>query len=184
MKCFERLVLKHIKSSHPSSCDPQQFAYRQNRSTEDTMNMVLYTKALSRCSNSQTGQQMSLLRWVSECFKASIQFQHKCFECFSFHKASLCPSLVFPFNGKLHSHRAEAPGFTQPLPSVAAPTNSSKTGVWLPAGVQKPESWPDSHHCTKINTAIHYTLLYDELNSLFDHRKNKTMNLIHLNGKW
>ncbi len=35
MKCFERLVMQHIKSVLPPSLDPFQFAYRSNRSTDD-----------------------------------------------------------------------------------------------------------------------------------------------------
>ena len=36
MKCFERLVLKHIQASIPPSMDHHQFAFRPNRSTDDT----------------------------------------------------------------------------------------------------------------------------------------------------
>lgn len=39
--------------------------------------------ALSTCGDSQVGQQVSLWREVSDCFKTSIQFWHKCFECFT-----------------------------------------------------------------------------------------------------
>ncbi|XP_072771248.1 uncharacterized protein [Nerophis lumbriciformis] len=37
MKCFERLVLQHIKDHIPPDFDPHQFAYRANRSTEDAI---------------------------------------------------------------------------------------------------------------------------------------------------
>ena len=37
MKCFERLVLHHIKACLPPTFDPHQFAYRANRSTEDAI---------------------------------------------------------------------------------------------------------------------------------------------------
>lgn len=43
----------------------------------------LHCIALSRCGDSQVGQQVSLWREVSDCFKTSIQFWHKCFECFT-----------------------------------------------------------------------------------------------------
>lgn len=43
MKCFERLLLSHIKDSLPAALDPFQFAYRANRSTEDTIALVLQT---------------------------------------------------------------------------------------------------------------------------------------------
>lgn len=35
MKCFEKLVRRHIMSCLPPTLDPLQFAYRANRSTED-----------------------------------------------------------------------------------------------------------------------------------------------------
>ncbi len=37
MKCFERLVLKHIKTCLPASLDHHQFAYRTNRSTDEAI---------------------------------------------------------------------------------------------------------------------------------------------------
>ncbi len=42
MKCFERLVMHHIKSVLPPSLDPFQFAYRSNRSTDDTIATALH----------------------------------------------------------------------------------------------------------------------------------------------
>ncbi len=42
MKCFERLVLRHIKTSLLPTFDPHQFAYRANRPTEDTINTALH----------------------------------------------------------------------------------------------------------------------------------------------
>ncbi len=41
MKCFERLVMHHIKSSLPNTLDPFQFAYRPNRSTDDATTLHL-----------------------------------------------------------------------------------------------------------------------------------------------
>ncbi|KAM7374814.1 hypothetical protein PAMP_007451 [Pampus punctatissimus] len=43
MKCFERLVMKHIKSILPPSLDPYQFAYRANRSTDDAIATALHS---------------------------------------------------------------------------------------------------------------------------------------------
>ncbi|KAL0194797.1 hypothetical protein M9458_008369, partial [Cirrhinus mrigala] len=43
MKCFERLVMKHIKSVLPPSLDPFQFAYRPNRSTDDAISTALHS---------------------------------------------------------------------------------------------------------------------------------------------
>ncbi|KAI4896057.1 hypothetical protein NFI96_010382 [Prochilodus magdalenae] len=52
-KCFERLVLSHLKSCLPATLDPHQFAYRGNRSTEDAISTALHT-ALTHldCQNS------------------------------------------------------------------------------------------------------------------------------------
>ncbi|KAK3572709.1 hypothetical protein QTP86_006144 [Hemibagrus guttatus] len=43
MKCFERLVLPHIKASIPTDLDSHQFAYRGNSSTEDAISTALHT---------------------------------------------------------------------------------------------------------------------------------------------
>ncbi|KAI4892451.1 hypothetical protein NFI96_008743, partial [Prochilodus magdalenae] len=52
-RCFERLVLSHLKSCLPATLDPHQFAYRSNRSTEDAISTALHT-ALTHldCQNS------------------------------------------------------------------------------------------------------------------------------------
>uniref|UniRef100_A0A3B1IGH8 Reverse transcriptase domain-containing protein n=1 Tax=Astyanax mexicanus TaxID=7994 RepID=A0A3B1IGH8_ASTMX len=42
MKCFERLVMRNIKTQLPSSLDPLQFAYRPNRSTDDAITTTLH----------------------------------------------------------------------------------------------------------------------------------------------
>ena len=42
MKCFERLVMSHIKSTLPPTLDPFQFAYRAKRSTEDAICSALH----------------------------------------------------------------------------------------------------------------------------------------------
>ncbi len=42
MKCFERLVMHHIKSVLPPSLDPFQFAYRSNHSTDDAIATALH----------------------------------------------------------------------------------------------------------------------------------------------
>ena len=42
MKCFERLVMQHIKSCLPANLDPLQFAYKTNRSTEDAISTTLH----------------------------------------------------------------------------------------------------------------------------------------------
>lgn len=42
-KCFEKLVLRHIKACLPPTLDPHQFAYRANRSTEDAIAIALHS---------------------------------------------------------------------------------------------------------------------------------------------
>ena len=42
-KCFERLVRDHICSVLPATLDPWQFAYRQNRSTDDAVALALHS---------------------------------------------------------------------------------------------------------------------------------------------
>ncbi|KAI4900481.1 hypothetical protein NFI96_003966 [Prochilodus magdalenae] len=43
MKCFERIVMSHIQETIPDTLDPLQFAYRQNRSTDDAVNTAIHT---------------------------------------------------------------------------------------------------------------------------------------------
>lgn len=45
MKCFERLVSQHIRAGLPPTLDPQQFAYRANRSTEDSINIAHHAES-------------------------------------------------------------------------------------------------------------------------------------------
>ena len=42
-KCFERLVMEHIKSALPPNLDPHQYAYRANRSTDDAVSTALHS---------------------------------------------------------------------------------------------------------------------------------------------
>ncbi|XP_060792532.1 uncharacterized protein LOC132895728 [Neoarius graeffei] len=42
-KCFEKLILHHIKTCLPPTLDPHQFAYRPNRSTEDAIATALHS---------------------------------------------------------------------------------------------------------------------------------------------
>ncbi len=46
IKCFEKLVLQHIKDNIPASLDPHQFAFRANRSTKDTIPTTLSSHIL------------------------------------------------------------------------------------------------------------------------------------------
>ncbi|XP_024121111.1 uncharacterized protein LOC112142095 [Oryzias melastigma] len=42
MKCFEKLVRRHITAALPPGLDPHQFLYRENRSTEDAIATALH----------------------------------------------------------------------------------------------------------------------------------------------
>ncbi|MCI4378954.1 hypothetical protein PGIGA_G00222290 [Pangasianodon gigas] len=57
MKCFERLVLAHLKTCLPPTLDPHQFAYRSNRSTEDAVSTALHC-VLSHLENKNTYARM------------------------------------------------------------------------------------------------------------------------------
>uniref|UniRef100_A0A3B3BP10 Reverse transcriptase domain-containing protein n=1 Tax=Oryzias melastigma TaxID=30732 RepID=A0A3B3BP10_ORYME len=63
-KCFERLVLTHLKSCLPPTLDPHQFAYRQNRSTEDAVSIALHS-VLSHLDNRNTYARMLFLDFSS-----------------------------------------------------------------------------------------------------------------------
>jgi hypothetical protein len=42
MKCFEKLVMAHIKVNMPGTLDRILFAYRSKRSMEDTISIVIH----------------------------------------------------------------------------------------------------------------------------------------------
>uniref|UniRef100_A0A674NYU7 Reverse transcriptase domain-containing protein n=1 Tax=Takifugu rubripes TaxID=31033 RepID=A0A674NYU7_TAKRU len=53
MKCFERLVLAHLKDCLPTTLDPHQFAYRSNRSIDDAVSIALHS-VLTHLDNTNT----------------------------------------------------------------------------------------------------------------------------------
>lgn len=53
MKCFERLVLQHIKDYLPPDFVRHQFTYRVNRSTEDAISVALHS-ALNHLEQKQS----------------------------------------------------------------------------------------------------------------------------------
>ncbi|KAK3572188.1 hypothetical protein QTP86_024859, partial [Hemibagrus guttatus] len=73
MKCFKRLVMRHIKTQLPPSLDPLQFAYRPNRSTDDAITTALHL-SLTHLDNKDTyhlieklsllGLNTSLCNWI------------------------------------------------------------------------------------------------------------------------
>ncbi|KAI4891767.1 hypothetical protein NFI96_002517 [Prochilodus magdalenae] len=64
MKCFERLVMRHIKTLLPPSLDPLQFAYRPNRSTDDAISTTLHL-ALTHLDNRDTYVRMLFIDFSS-----------------------------------------------------------------------------------------------------------------------
>lgn len=50
---FERLILSHIQTAIPVDLDPLQFAFRENRSTEDAVIIALHT-GLAHLHNTNT----------------------------------------------------------------------------------------------------------------------------------
>ncbi|KAK3516544.1 hypothetical protein QTP70_021739 [Hemibagrus guttatus] len=53
MKCFKRLVMRHIKTQLPHSLDPLQFAYHPNRSMDDAITTTLHL-SLTHLDNKDT----------------------------------------------------------------------------------------------------------------------------------
>ena len=64
MKCFERLVMAHINTINTEPLDPLQFAYRPNRSTNDTISITLHT-ALSHLDKMNTNVRMLFIDYSS-----------------------------------------------------------------------------------------------------------------------
>ncbi|KAF7690055.1 hypothetical protein HF521_011859 [Silurus meridionalis] len=64
MKCFERLVMRHIKTQLPPALDPMQFAYRPNRSTDDAIFTTLYL-ALTHLDNKDSYVRMLFIDFSS-----------------------------------------------------------------------------------------------------------------------
>lgn len=64
MKCFERLVLAQLKSCLSPTLDPLQFAYRQNRSTEDAISTALHL-SLSHLDNNNSYVSMLFIDFSS-----------------------------------------------------------------------------------------------------------------------
>ncbi len=77
MKCFERLVMQHIKSVLPPSLDPFQFAYRSNRSTDDAIATALHP-ALTHLDKKDSYVRMLFID-ISSAFNTIIpqQLTHK-----------------------------------------------------------------------------------------------------------
>ncbi|KAK3543675.1 hypothetical protein QTP70_026890 [Hemibagrus guttatus] len=64
MKCFERLVMRHIKTQLPPSLDPLQFAYRPNRSMDDAITTTPHL-SLTHLDNKDTYLQMLFIDFSS-----------------------------------------------------------------------------------------------------------------------
>ena len=63
-KCFKRLVLAHLKTSLQPTLDPYQFAYGQNKSTEDAISTALHS-TLSHFDNGNTDMSMLFIDFSS-----------------------------------------------------------------------------------------------------------------------
>ncbi|KAI3355174.1 hypothetical protein L3Q82_017873 [Scortum barcoo] len=70
MKCFERLVMAHIKDCVDVTVDPHQYAYRKNRSTEDAISSVVHT-ALTHLENKD-----SYVRLLFVDFNLCVQYNY------------------------------------------------------------------------------------------------------------
>ncbi|XP_053083886.1 uncharacterized protein LOC128317198 [Pangasianodon hypophthalmus] len=64
MKCFEWIVMQHIKAIIPPSLDPFQFAYQANRSTDDAISTALHS-ALSHLETKDAYVRMLFLDFSS-----------------------------------------------------------------------------------------------------------------------
>ncbi|MCJ8730373.1 hypothetical protein PDJAM_G00183670 [Pangasius djambal] len=64
MKCFERLIMRHIKTLLPPSLDPLQFAYRPNHSTDDAITTTLHL-ALAHLNKKDTYVRMLFIGFSS-----------------------------------------------------------------------------------------------------------------------
>ncbi|KAI4901982.1 hypothetical protein NFI96_008400 [Prochilodus magdalenae] len=64
-KCFEKLVRDFICSSLPATLDPLQFAYRQNRSTDDAIALTLHT-ALSHLDKQNTHSSNVIIKFADD----------------------------------------------------------------------------------------------------------------------
>ncbi|KAK3531501.1 hypothetical protein QTP70_023284 [Hemibagrus guttatus] len=64
MKCFERLIMRHIKTQLPPSLDPLQFAHHPNRSTDDAITTTFHL-SLKHLVNKDTYVRMLFIDFSS-----------------------------------------------------------------------------------------------------------------------
>ncbi|KAI5614000.1 gastrula zinc finger protein XlCGF28.1-like [Silurus asotus] len=64
VKCFERLVMRHIKTQLPPAVDPMQFAYGPNRSTDDAISTTLHL-AITHLDNKDSHVRMLFIDFSS-----------------------------------------------------------------------------------------------------------------------
>ena len=64
IKCFERLIMAHINTIIPATLDPIQFAYRPNRSTDNSISIAIHT-ALSHLEKRNTYVRMLFIDYSS-----------------------------------------------------------------------------------------------------------------------
>lgn len=63
VKCFERLVLQHIKSHLPSKPDPLQLPYRENRSMKDAIISTLHHLSLTHLKGRKSYARILLINF-------------------------------------------------------------------------------------------------------------------------
>ncbi|KAK3514818.1 hypothetical protein QTP70_032429 [Hemibagrus guttatus] len=76
MKCFERLIMRHIKNLLPPLLDPMQFAYRPNRSTDEccsstSVQQIIPQHLIEKLS--LLGTNTSLCSWILDFLTGSPQ---------------------------------------------------------------------------------------------------------------
>ncbi|KAK3513105.1 hypothetical protein QTP70_001677 [Hemibagrus guttatus] len=92
MKCFERLVMRHIKTQLPPSLHPLQFEYHSNRSTDDAITTTLHL-ALTHLDNKDSYVRMLFIDF-SSAFNTIIP-QHLIEKLFAQSTLSCCYVYVY-----------------------------------------------------------------------------------------
>ncbi len=150
MKCFERLVMQHIKSVLPPSLDPFQFAYRSNRSTYDAIATALHP-ALTHLDKTDTYVRLLFIDF-SSAFNTIIpqQLIHKLVQLGLQESALSACSSDHQWCDRGESEQHQVPGCTHhrgPLldQQHCSTSQESTTASLLPPQTKKSQS-PGPHH--------------------------------------
>ncbi len=144
MKCFERLVMQHIKSVLPPSLDPFQFAYRSNRSTDDAIATALHP-ALTHLDKTDTYVRLLFIDF-SSAFNTIIpqQLIHKLVQLGSIRRCATGCWTFWP--GDLRQYGSAV---THPAPSHWT-QGPPKDVCWAPSSSP---CWPTTAHRHTTPTA-------------------------------